>query len=381
MYNDFIYFVKALYKTDQPVPLHAPCFKGNEKKYVLDTIDSTFVSSVGAYVDGFEKKFAEFIGANYAIATVNGTAALHIALLLAGVQANDEVITQPFTFVATCNAIAYSQAFPVFVDIDLNTLGLSAEKLQTFFEEHTVQQNGRCINRETKRVVRACVPMHTFGHPAEIDKIAKVCHEHHVVLVEDAAESIGSYYDNKHTGIFGKLGIFSFNGNKIITTGGGGMIVTNDENLAKKAKHITTTAKQAHPYEYVHNELGFNYRMPNINAALGVAQLEQLPGLLEMKRQLAKQYETFFDDKEDIQFLQEPQKSKSNYWLNALILKDKNARDVFLKRTNEAGVMTRPAWELMNRLPMYQACCTASDSNAIYVSERLVNIPSGVPYA
>ncbi|OGT32172.1 MAG: aminotransferase DegT [Gammaproteobacteria bacterium RIFCSPHIGHO2_12_FULL_35_23] len=378
MYEDFVEFVKDLYKFKSPVALHAPYFNGKEKAYLLDAIESTFVSSVGHYVNRFEKEFANYVDSTYAVAVVNGTAALHIALLLAGVQAQDEVITQPLTFVATCNAISYCQAYPLFIDVDLNTLGLSAAKLQSFFEQHTIQKNKACVNKITGNVVRACVPMHTFGHPVEIDLIAKLCQEHHVELIEDAAEALGSYYKHKHVGSYGKMSVFSFNGNKIITTGGGGMIVTNNEVLAKKAKHLTTTAKLSHPWEYSHDEIGYNYRMPNINAALGVAQLEQLDSFILKKRALAKQYQDFFAKKDDIKFIMEPTNAISNYWLNAIILSNKEKRDEFLRFTNNTGIMTRPTWQLINKLPMYKKCFTASDDNAKYLSERLINIPSGV---
>jgi len=377
MYKDIVSFIQEMYKNTDFIPLHEPRFSGNEKKYVNETLDSTFVSSVGKFVDRFEEMIAEFTGAKYAIATVNGTAALHIALKLAGVKDDDEVITQPLTFIATCSAIAYCNAVPVFVDVDRNTMGLCASKLEQWLSANTNLENGVCVNKKTNRIIRACVPMHTFGHSVEIDKIQRICNSYHINLVEDAAESLGSYYQGRHTGTFGKLGSFSFNGNKTITTGGGGMIVTDDEQLASQAKHITTTAKISHKWEYAHDQLGFNYRLPNINAALGCAQMEQLPGFLEKKRLLASKYQKFFINR-GIDFVVEGENSKANYWLNAIILPNKTQRDEFLAFTNDNGVMTRPVWQLMNRLPMFSNCESGDLDNACWLEERLVNIPSSV---
>lgn len=374
-HQDIIDFIRNLYQTAEFIPLHEPKFVGNEKAYVMDCIDSTFVSSVGKYVDRFEQMMAEYTGAKYAVATVNGTAALHIALKLAGVKPGDEVITQSLSFVATCNAISYCGAKPVFVDVDKDTLGLSPISLQAFLAAHTNQTKEGCINKTTGKRISAVVPMHTFGHPCRIDEIARICEEFNISLIEDAAESLGSYYQGKHTGTFGKLAAFSFNGNKTITTGGGGMIITNDEALAKRAKHITTTAKQPHPYEFVHDEIGYNYRLPNINAALGCAQLENLSRLLESKRAIALSYQKFFANS-NINFVSEPKNSNANFWLNALILKDKQAREAFLKSLNEAGVMSRPIWRLMNELPMFSDCQSSDLSNAKWLEERVVNIPS-----
>jgi len=375
MYQNVVDFIRNLYLTTEFIPLHEPKFVGNEKAYVLDCIDSTFVSSVGKYVDRFEQMMADYTGAKYAVATVNGTAALHIALRLVGVNQGDEVITQPLSFVATCNAISYCGAMPVFVDVDRDTLGMSPGSLRSFLSINTVQTSAGCINKSTGRKISAVVPMHTFGLPCRIDEIAKVCEEFSVPLIEDAAESLGSYYQGKHTGTFGKLAAFSFNGNKTITTGGGGMIVTNDEALAKRAKHITTTAKQPHPYEFIHDEIGYNYRLPNINAALGCAQMESLPRLLESKRSIASVYKEFFSATNFI-FVDELAEASSNYWLNALILEDKRARDVFLKELNEAGVMSRPVWRLMNELAMFHDCQCSDLSNSQWLEERVVNIPS-----
>ena len=299
-------------------------------------------------------------------------------MLLAGVEREDEVITQPLTFIATCNAISYCGAKPVFVDVDIDTMGLSPKSLKEFLEKNCEVKEGKCINKSSKRVVKACVPMHTFGHPCRIDEIKEICDAWSIALVEDAAESLGSFYKGKYTGTFGKLGAFSFNGNKIITSGGGGVIVTDDETLAKRAKHLTTTAKIPHPYEYVHDEIGYNYRMPNINAALLVAQMEQLENFLANKRATVKEYEKFFASIEGIDFIKEPKNASSNYWLNAVLLKDKEARDAFLKETNENGVMTRPIWKLMNELEMFKNMQCANLDNAKYLEQRVVNIPSGV---
>ena len=375
--QEIIDFIRKTFNTDKFIPLHEPRFIGNEKKYLNDCIDSTFVSSVGQYVDRFEKDFAKIVGSKYAVATVNGTAALHISLILAGVKRDDEVITQPITFVATCNAISYIGATPVFTDVDLDTMGLSLQALKNFLEANCEIIDNKCINKTTSRQVKACVPMHTFGHPCKIDEIKEICDAWHIVLVEDAAESLGSYYKGRHTGTFGKVGAFSFNGNKIVTSGGGGAIVTDDENLAKRAKHITTTAKIPHSYEYVHDEAGYNYRLPNLNAALLVAQLEQLDKFLISKRDLADKYKEFFSNR-NIKFVEEPKNSKSNYWLQTIIFDDVGQRDEFLEFSNKNGVMTRPIWRLMNELDMYRNCQKANLENAKFLEQRVVNIPSSV---
>lgn len=377
MYEDIIKFIKTTYNTKEFLPLHEPVFFGNEKKYLNECIDSTFVSSVGKFVGQFEQVVATYTGAKYAVAIVNGTAALHVALELVGVQENNEVITQALSFVATCNAISYCKAKPIFVDVDKKTLGLSPKSLSQFLEKHTEQRKGSCYNKTTGKKIAAVVPMHTFGHPCQIDEIAKVCNTHNIPLVEDAAESLGSYYENKHTGTFGKIGIFSFNGNKTITTGGGGMLITDDKAIATRAKHITTTAKITHPYEFKHDEIAYNYRLPNINAALGCAQMESLEAILKNKRDLAQKYEHFFKDV-DITFVTEPNEAKANYWLNALILSNKQERDVFLEATNAAGVMTRPTWQLMSKLDMFKSCQSDKLINSHWLEERIVNIPSGV---
>jgi perosamine synthetase len=376
-FSDLINFIRQEFQTDGFLPLHEPVFFGNEKKYLNECIDSTFVSSVGKFVDRFEVMMAEYTGAKYAIATVNGTAALHIALQLVGVDDNSEVITQPLSFIATCNAISYCGAKPVFVDVDRDTMGLSPVNLSSFLKEQTGQKNDGCYNKITGKKIAAVVPMHTFGHPCRIDEIASICSQYNIALVEDAAESLGSYYKGQHTGTFGQISAFSFNGNKTITTGGGGMIITDDEVLAKRAKHKTTTAKVPHPYEFIHDEVGYNYRLPNINAALGCAQMETLDEILNNKRELALAYEKFFADK-DINFVKEPENAKANYWLNAVILQNRKTRDEFLKVTNDAGTMTRPIWQLMNRLEMFASCQLGDLTNAYWLEDRVVNIPSGV---
>lgn len=377
MFEKTVKFIQEAYKTTEFLPLHEPVFFGNEKKYLNECIDSTFVSSVGKFVDQFEHMIADYTGAKYAIATVNGTAALHIALKLVGTDKDSEVITQPLTFIATCNAISYCNATPVFVDVDKDTMGLSPKSLKSFLESETVQKNNVCYNKTTDKKITAVVPMHTFGHPCKIDEIAVLCDAYNIALVEDAAESLGSYYKGRHTGTFGKLAAFSFNGNKTITTGGGGMIITDDEALAKHAKHITTTAKVPHPYEYTHDEIGYNYRLPNLNAALGCAQMEVLDTILLNKRELANQYIDFFAEN-NIMFASELKDTKANYWLNAIILEDKKERDLFLKETNDSAVMTRPIWALMNKLVMFKECQSIDLSNALWLEERVVNIPSGV---
>jgi perosamine synthetase len=369
-------FIKSLYKKDI-VPLHEPVFVGNEEKYVLDTIRSSFVSSIGEYVNKVEEFLAGFTGSKYAIATVNGTSALHIALLLSGVKENTEVITQPLTFVATCNAISYCGAYPTFVDVDNDTLGMSPESLESFLVENCLFKDDGVYNKLTNRKITAIVPMHTFGHPCKIDKIIEIADRYNIPVVEDAAESLGSFYKGKHTGTFGKFGIISFNGNKIVTSGGGGVILTSDEVLAKKAKHLTTTAKVPHKWEYYHDEIGFNYRMPNLNAALLLAQLENLEKFIKTKRDLAMQYKEFFE-RLGIEFFSEPENAKSNYWLNTIFLKDKKERYEFLEFSHENGILCRPTWVLMNKLPLYKDCFSYELENAFEIEERLVNIPSGV---
>lgn len=381
MSKDFIRFVRELYdEPSAPIPLHAPVMGDLEKQRVNEAIDSTFVSSVGAFVTQFEQDVARFVGAKYAVATVNGTAALHAALLVAGVQPGDRVLTQSLSFIATCNAIHYAGAEPVFVDVASDTLGLDPEALRDWLERHAeVRSDGHAYDRTDGRRIRACVPMHTLGHPARIAAIAAICAEFGLVLIEDAAESLGSFVGERHTGTFGRLGVFSFNGNKVVTTGGGGMIVTDDEDLAIRAKHLTTTAKKPHLWAFEHDEVGFNYRLPNLNAAFGVAQMARLPGLLASKRTVAEAYRQW-SAATGWDFVVEPRtaghEARSNYWLNAIRLVDEAARDDFLAETNRAGVMTRPLWTPMHRLPMYAAC----PRGALPVTEQLaatvVNIPS-----
>ena len=378
MYSEFINFVRSLYKTSDIIALHEPCFKGNEKKYLNECIDSTFVSSVGKFVDLFEQRIAKYTDTKYAIAVVNGTAALHIALILSDIRSNDEVITQPLTFIATANAISYTGAKPVFIDVDKATLGLSPDKLCNFLTKKTNRgKDGFCYNTKTGKRIKACVPMHTYGHPVKIDEIKTICDKNNIVLIEDAAESIGSYYKEQHTGTFGLMGILSFNGNKTITAGGGGMIITDDKSLARKAKHLTTTAKVPHKWNYEHDCIGYNYRLTNLAAALGVAQIEQLPQFLQAKRELAKKYEAFFSNSE-MQFIKEPEDATSNYWLNTIILKNKKERDSFLSFTNERSIMTRPAWKLMSRLNMFKDSQHGDLSNAEWLTDRLINIPSSI---
>ena len=415
-YQPIIDFIRSLYPNREIVPLHEPYFGGNEKRYVLDCIESTFVSSVGKYVDHFEEMIRDFTGAKYAIATVNGTAALHIALKLAGVQQGDLVITQPLTFVATCNAITYCGAEPVFVDIDPDTLGMSPDSLELWLSTNTIIQDDVCYLKDVhklhelsqvhestnlhklsqinelqesfennsckfveirgQRRISACVPMHTFGHPCKIDRIVDICNRYHIPVVEDAAESIGSYFKGQHTGTFGKLGILSFNGNKTITTGGGGMILTDDDELGPLAKHITTTAKKPHRWKFEHDMIGYNYRLPNINAALGCAQMEELPEILQNKRETARKYQEFFNKIDDIEFIQEPSDSISNYWLNAILLTDEEERDKFLDYAYSQKVMCRPAWTLMDKLPMFNLCLSSHLNISEDISSNIINIPS-----
>jgi aminotransferase in exopolysaccharide biosynthesis len=375
--NAFIKEVRKIHGNDF-VPLHRPVFEGNEKKYLLECIDSNFVSSVGSKVNDFEKKIAKFTGSKYAIATVNGTAALHVAIELAGVNPGDEVISQSLTFIATCNAISYAGAKPVFIDVDIDTMGLSPAALQNFLTTNAEKNSDGCFNKFTKNKISACIPMHTFGFPCRVAEIAKICDEWGIALIEDAAESLGSYYGNKHTGTFGKMATLSFNGNKVITTGGGGMIITDDSDLARRAKHITTTAKVPHPFEFVHDQIGYNYRMPNLNAALGCAQMERLDEFLMIKNQLAYQWAAFFELR-DADFFKALDGNKANHWLNAIILDSRLDRDEFLKHTNDNNVMTRPIWTLMSKLPMFRDCQTDGLENSLWLEDRVVNIPSSVP--
>lgn len=361
-----------------PTPLHRPVFEGNEHSYLKACVDSNFVSSVGAQVTEFECKVAAFAGAAHGVATVNGTAALHASLVVAGVRPGDEIITQALTFVATCNAINYAGAKPVFVDVDTDTLGMSPRSLRAWLAVSTRFEDGSVINVDTGARVAACMPMHTFGIPCRIAEIAEICDEFGITLIEDTAESLGSFVGERHTGTFGTMAAFSFNGNKIITTGGGGVIVTNDAQLAARAKHLTTTAKLPHPYEFYHDEIGFNYRLPNLNAALGVAQMEMLPKMLEIKAEVADRYRQFCAVN-GLQFIDAPEGTAPNFWLNAIVLGSRAERDALLEATNAAGVMTRPIWRLMNELPMYEHCQNDGLENSRWLVDRVVNLPSSVP--
>lgn len=370
-----ISFIRSLFKTDSFIPLHAPHFGGNEKKYLNACIDSTYVSSVGQFVNTFENKLSEYTDAKHTIAVVNGTSAIHTALKVVGVQEGDEVITQALTFVATANAITYCNAKPLFIDVDKDTMGLSPEALKAFLNEYTVVKDGVCINTLTNKKIKACLPMHTFGFPCMIEEICEICDAFGIPVIEDAAEALGSELNGKKLGTFGTMGVFSFNGNKVITAGGGGAIVTNNLMFAEKAKHLTTTGKKKHPYEFFHDELAYNYRMPNINAALLCAQLEQLDNFLANKRTLARSYDQFFNDL-GIKVRTESDESKVNYWLICLELKNKEERDHYLNFLNENQIMTRPIWQLMYKLPMYKDCFRDHQKNAQFLEDRIINIPS-----
>ncbi|OED64546.1 aminotransferase DegT [Vibrio splendidus ZS-139] len=373
--TSIVEFVRDTYKTNEFIPLHAPTFNGNEKAYVMETIESTFVSSVGKFVDDFERKIEAYTGAAKAVATVNGTAALHAALYMADVQRGDLVITQALTFVATCNALYHMGAEPIFVDVSPVSLGLCPKAVDAFLSEHAEVTKTGCIHKNTGKRIKAVVPMHTFGHPVELDELVAVCLKWNLVLVEDAAESLGSFYKGKHTGTIGDVSAVSFNGNKIITTGGGGMVLCKTEALGARTKHVTTTAKVPHPYEFFHDEPGFNYRMPNLNAALGCAQMEVIEQYLKQKRQLAQCYENLFSGT-DFQFVTEPGYAESNYWLNAIICPDKKSREEILAGTNSAGVMTRPIWQLMHRLPMFENAMRGDLTYSEFIEAHLINLPS-----
>lgn len=381
MFKDIVEMIRERYRAadGERVMLHAPTFAGNEKRYLEECIDSTFVSSVGPFVDRFERDIEAYTGARRAVVCVNGTNALHMAMMLAGVERDDEVLTQALTFIATCNAISYIGAHPVFIDVDADTMGLSPSALEKWLEASAERRDDGCYNRSTGRRIKACVPMHTFGHPVRIDEIAAICSRYGIELVEDAAESIGSLYKGRHTGTFGRVGAMSFNGNKTITTGGGGMLLFNDEELGAYAKHLTTQAKVPHPYEFVHDAIGYNYRMPNINAALGCAQLEQIDRFLESKRATAAVYADYFASEPcGIRFMKEPVDTRSNYWLCAIRMPDRKSRDAILEYTNAHGVMTRPIWQLMTRLPMFEPAERGDLSVTEALADTIVNIPSGV---
>ena len=377
MYESIILYIRSLYPEKEEIPLHEPKFGNTEKDYVLAAIDSTFVSTVGRFVERFEEMVEDLTGANYAVATVNGTSALHIALKIADVQEHDEVITQPLNFVATVNAISYCRAHPIFIDVERKTLGLDPDALMEFLNSHCEMINSQCINLSTKRRIAACVPMHTFGHPCRIREIVELCDHYNIAVIEDAAEAFGTKYFGQYAGTFGKVGVYSFNGNKIVTSGGGGAIVTNDQKLAQHAKHLTTTAKVSHPYAFDHDEIGYNYRMPNINAALACAQLEKIDLFIEKKRKLAENYASFFRGRNEC-FFMEPENALSNYWLNSIIFDAPGQRDLFLEETTEAGIMTRPVWKLLNKLKMYQHCQAENIIIANWMEDRVVNLPSSV---
>lgn len=382
MYQEIVEYIRNHYdaKEGETVMLHAPTFVGNEKKYLSECIDSTFVSSVGPFVDRFERDMERYTGAKKAVVCVNGTNALHMAMLLAGVEREDEVLTQALTFIATCNAISYIGAHPVFLDVDIDTMGLSPDAVEKWLKANgEIRKDGQCYNKNTGRRIKACIPMHTFGHPVRLERLVEICKEWNIELVEDAAESIGSLYKGQHTGTFGKVGAISFNGNKTITTGGGGMLLFMDEELGRFAKHITTQAKVPHRWAFVHDHIGYNYRMPNINAALGCAQLECIDRFIESKRKTAQAYSEYFkDEPHGIKFMAEPEGTRSNYWLNAILLPDKEAQQAFLEYTNDHGVMTRPVWELMNRLVMFKDAQADGLVNTQWLADRIVNIPSSV---
>lgn len=371
--------LKSIIPVDKmPVALHEPCLCGNERNYLNDCLDSTYVSYLGKYVERFENLLAEFTGVKRAVAVVNGTSALHIALKLAGIEPGDEVFIPALTFVATANAVTYCGAIPHFVDSEENTLGLDPFKLKDYLQDIATSSLDGCRNKYTGRRIKAVIPMHTFGHPVDLDPLTEICREYNIIIVEDAAESLGSYYKGKHTGNYGKLSILSFNGNKTITTGGGGAIITNDESLGKLAKHLTSTAKISHRWKYNHDQIGYNYRLPNINAALGCAQMERLPSFLEQKRSLAKLYQRAFKRVKGISFFIEPSFARSNYWLNTLLLDEafSDRRDEILEKTNAGGIMTRPAWTLMNKLTMFKDYPAMDLACAESLAKRIINIPS-----
>ena len=377
-FGRIIEFIKDLYPGENPVPLHAPRFRGREKEYLADCIDSTFVSYVGAYVTRFEEDMCAFTGAARAVAMVNGTAALHLALITCGVGQGDDVITSPLTFVGTCNGIAHSGAQPCFADIDLDSLSLSPEAVDEFLSK-TAQRggDGQAYNKHTGRRIAACMPVHVFGHVARMPEIMDVCGAWNIQVIEDAAESLGSYLGDRHTGVFGRMAVLSFNGNKVVTTGGGGMIITDNAELAARARHLSTTAKKAHAWEFNHDMVGYNYRMPNVNAAIGCAQMESLPVALDDKRATAALYHEFFAGL-GIPALKEREGTRCNYWLNAFFAENRASRDAFLALAKENNVQARPVWTLMTRLPMYNRCPSGPCPNSEWAESRLINIPSSV---
>lgn len=377
MFKDEIATIKALYPNKELIPLHEPYFSGNEKKYVLDCIDSTFVSSVGKYVNQLEDMVCEFTKAKSAIAVNSGTSALHLALITLGVEREDEVITQSLTFVATCNAISYCGAKPIFIDISPDNLGMCCKQLEFFLRNYTKMQNGVCVNQKTGKKIKAIVPMHTFGIPCEMDSIKDIAKEFNLALVEDAAESIGSRYKDLHTGLWGDIGVLSFNGNKTITTGGGGMLITNDDKLAEKLKHISTTAKVNHPHMFIHDEIGYNYRMPNINAALGCAQFENLTTILKIKTQIHRYYQKNLSN-DYFKLLIPKGDLVANHWLNALVFKDEQSKEGFIADALEEKVFVRSVWKPMHELEMYKDCFSMPLHITEQFSKRILNIPSGL---
>jgi aminotransferase in exopolysaccharide biosynthesis len=373
--KEIIKYIKNLYLNQNSVLLHCPEFLGNEKKYLNECIDTKYVSYIGRFVVEMENKIKEITGARYAVALVNGTSALHMLLLAVGIEPEDEVITQSLSFVATSAAIVHAQATPVFIDVEQSTLGMSPDSLKDFLNKCTEIKNGKCINKKTGKQIKAVIPMHTYGHPVRIEELQKTCDKYSLLLIEDSAESLGSFYKRKHTGTFGKAGIFSFNGNKLATTGGGGMVITDDEVIDHRIRYISTTAKRPHRWEFYHDEVGYNLRMPSLNAAIGLAQLEYFDQILENKRETAYLYKKFFDTT-GIKFITEPENAKSNYWLNAILFDARKQRDEFLEYSNDNGVQTRPAWTLLHTLPPYRHCQHTETPNAEYIADRLVNIPS-----
>jgi perosamine synthetase len=377
-YKSIVSFIRSLYPGMETVPLHAPVFFGREKEYLAECIDSTYVSYVGSYVNRFEEMISAYTGAKYAVATVNGTCALQTALMIGGVKSGELVITQALTFVATANAIHFANATPIFIDSNLDDLGMDISKLEEFlFQECRIADDGLCYHNASGKKISACVPVHIFGHPVKIDKVIEICEKYNIIVIEDAAESLGSTYKKKHTGTFGRIGILSFNGNKTVTTGGGGMIITNDETLAKHARHVTTTAKVPHPYEFFHDEPAFNYRMTNLNAAIGVAQMENFDFIKRNKRETAAKYEDFFESM-GMNFFSEKENCHSNYWLNVLFMSDRNERNALLEYTNASGIITRPAWRLMTDLPMYSGNLHTDLSNATKLENTIINLPSSI---
>lgn len=365
---------------DGPCALHEPIFKGNEHQYVKDCLDSTYVSSIGEYVGKFELALSHFIGCKSVVAVASGTAALHLALKISGIQPGEEVLLPALSFIATANAVSYCGGIPHFVDSEEKTLGIDPAKLRNYLAGNSDLNKGLCVNKNTGQVIRALIPMHTFGHPADIDELKSIAKDFNLILIEDAAEALGSTYNSEHVGCFGQSGVLSFNGNKTITTGGGGAIVTNDVELADRARHLSTTAKVPHRWNYVHDDIGFNYRMPNLNAALGCGQIEQLDGFLESKRRLFESYNAQFSGLEGITLFHEPKNCKSNYWLQTLILSSEteHLRNEILRDTNDSGIMTRPAWDLLNTLKPYLSCPASDLTVARSLQKRIINIPSSI---